>query len=307
MRRGTNLVVYCLGIFTALVSLQCAAQGTRLVVGYANATEFLPAFVAKDKGLFAKHGLDVTMNAIATSSLVAPALVSGSIDIGINTPPNILLAAEGGLDLVAVSGAARILKTNQRIALVTRPGLAADKAEELKGKKIGVPGFNSSIEMVFRKWLLDNKVSPAQMTFIEVPLPQMLDMLKGGQVDAVTAIEPVLSRIVASGAGTKSVDFFSEVNHDVVGAFWVSTRSWASSHQQVIQAFRAAYTEAMAAIAQNPEEARQTEVKWLKFSGRAFPNFSLEIRQADLDLYQGIALELCVMRQRVDTSKLIWK
>jgi NitT/TauT family transport system substrate-binding protein len=307
MPRGRSLVGYCIGLVALILSLPCPAQGTKVVLGYANATEFLPAFVAKDKGLFAKHGLDATMNAIATSSLVAPALVSGSIDIGINTPPNILLAAEAGMDLVAVSGAARILKTNQRIALVTRTGMNVARAEELKGRKIGVPGFNSSIEMVFRKWLLDNKVSPAQMTFIEVPLPQMLDMLKGGQVDAVTAIEPVLSRIVASGAGLKSVDFFSEVNHDVVGAFWVSTRSWAAAHAQVIQAFRAAYTDAMAYIAQNPEEARQIETRWLKFSGRAFPNFSMEVRQSDFDMYQNIALELGVMRQRVDTSRLIWK
>lgn len=307
MSRGRNIVMVGVGLMGLLVSLQCAAQGAKLVLGYANATEFLPAFVARDKGIFARHGLDVTMNAIATSSLVAPALLSGSLDIGINTPPNILLAAEGGMDLVAVSGAARILRTNQRIALVTRAGLNVTRAEELKGRKIGVPGFNSSIEMVFRKWLLDNKVSPSQMTFIEVPLPRMPDVLKSGQVDAVTALEPVLSRMVASGSGVKSVDFFSEVNHDVVGAFWVSTRSWAQSHPQAIQAYRAAYAEAINYIARNPEEARQIEIKWLKFAGKAFPNFSMEIRQSDLDMYQNIARELGVMRQRVDTSKLIWK
>ena len=307
MSRFRRLLAGAVGLLAALVPLQCGAQGTKLVLGYANATEFLPAFVAKDKGLFAKHGLDVTMTAIATSSLVAPALVSGSIDIGINTPPNILLAAEAGMDLVAVSGAARILKSNPRIALVTRPGLAVTRAEELKGRKIGVPGYNSSIEMVFRKWLLDNRVQPSAMTFIEVSLPQMPDMLKSGQVDAVTAIEPVLSRMVAGAIGLKSVDFFSEISDDIVGAFWVSTRSWASAHSKVIYAFRAAYAEAMDDIAKNPQEARQTEIKWLKFSGRQFPNFSMEVRQSDFDKFQNIAHELGVMRQRVDTGRLIWK
>jgi hypothetical protein len=63
----------------------------------------------------------------------------------------------------------------------------------------------------------------------------------------------------------------------------------------------------MAYIARNPDEARGIETKWLKFSGRAFPNFSLEIRQSDFDMYQNIALELGVMRKRVDTGRLIWK
>jgi len=33
----------------------------------------------------------------------------------------------------------------------------------------------------------------------------------------------------------------------------------------------------------------------------------MEIRQSDLDMYQNIAQQLGVMRQRVDTSRLIWK
>jgi NitT/TauT family transport system substrate-binding protein len=307
MSPGRILAGSCLALLALLHPAHSSAQGTKLVLGYANASEFLPAFVAKDREIFAKHGLDVTMSAIASTSLVAPALVSGSVHLGVNTPPNILLAAEGGLDLVAVSGAARILRTNPRIALVTRPGFNVGRAEDLRGKKVGVPGINSSIDLVFRKWLLDNKVSPSQLTFIEAPLPQMADLLKSGQVDAVTPIEPVMSRMVAGGIGVKSVDFFSEVNHDVVGAFWVSTRTWAAANPVAVRAFREAYAEAMAYIAQNPQEARQIEVKWLKFSGPVFPNFSMEIRQSDLDMYQNISRELGVMRQAVDTGRLIWK
>ncbi len=303
-----NLLCRYLGVMLGL--LWCVpvwAQGTKLVLGYANATEFLPAFVAKDKGIFARHGLDVTMTAVLTSSLIPPALISGSINMGIATPPNLVLAAEAGLDLVATSGSARIVKSNTRVSLVGRAGLGISKAEDLRGKKIGVPGFNSSIDLVFRKWLLDNKVPLAQVTLVEVILPQMPDVLKSGQVDAVTVIEPILSRIVASGIGSKPIDYFSEVNNDVVGAFWMSTRTWATANAASIQAFRAAYAESIGYIAKNPDEARQIEAKWLGFNGRAFPNFSLEIRQVDLDLYVAICRELGIMRQAVDTSRLIWK
>ena len=41
-----------------LASAPAAAQATKLNVAYANASEFLPAFVAKEKGMFAKHDLD---------------------------------------------------------------------------------------------------------------------------------------------------------------------------------------------------------------------------------------------------------
>ena len=54
------------------------------------------------------------------------------------------------------------------------------------------------------------------MSIVEAGMPQMGDLLKIGQIDAVTPIEPILSRIVASGAASPTrVDFFSEVNPDV--------------------------------------------------------------------------------------------
>ena len=79
------------------------------------------------------------------------------------------------------------------------------------------------------------------------------------------------------------------------------------ANAQAIQSFRAAYAESITWIAANPEEARKIEAQWLGFNGRAFPNFSLELRQSDFDTYVAIGRELGVMRQAVDTSRLIWK
>src|SRR4051812_6480885 len=198
----TRLLTSALVFLAAvLVPVTAFAQAAKLALGYANATEFLPAFVAKDRGIFNKHGLDVTMMPIASSSLIPPALVSGSIDMGIATPPNLVLSAEAGLDLVATSGSARILKSNTRVSLVSRAGVSIAKPEDVAGKKVAVPGINSSIDLVLRKWLLDAKVPLAKIQFVEASLPQMPDLLKSGQVDAVAAIEPILSRIVAGGIG----------------------------------------------------------------------------------------------------------
>lgn len=304
VRPATTVLV---ALVATVLSFNTLAQATRLTLGYANATEFLPAFVAKDRGIFAKHGLEVTMTAIPSSSLVPPTLMSGSIDMGIATPPNLVLAAEAGLDLVATSGSARIMKTNTRVSLVARAGTVIEKPGDLVGKKVAVPGINSSIDLVLRKWLLDAKVPLAKVTFIETTLPQMPDLLKGGTVDAVAAIEPILSRIVLGGIGVKPIDYFSEVNSDIVGAFWMSTRAWATGHPAAIQSFRAAYAESIAWITANPDEAKKVEAKWLGFNGRAFPNFSLELRQSDLDTYVAIGRELSVVHQAVDTSRLIWK
>src|SRR5262245_50533251 len=100
-----------------------AAQSAKIDVLYAAASDFLPAFVAKDKGFFEQHQLDVTLTRVQLASTVPAVLVSGSAQIGMSTAPNLLQAKEGGIDLVIVEGSTRVIKANQTISLVARTGL----------------------------------------------------------------------------------------------------------------------------------------------------------------------------------------
>src|ERR1044071_10264615 len=87
----------------AASSLTAFAQ-TKLVVGYTPANAFMPAFVAKDKGFFAKRGLDVTLQTVPQGSTIAGAMAGGSVQAGTLTPPAFLLAGEGGIDAQMVAG-----------------------------------------------------------------------------------------------------------------------------------------------------------------------------------------------------------
>ena len=118
---------------------------------------FPPGLRRSRPGIFAKHGLDVTLQVVPTPSVVPPMLVSDSVQIAYATPSNILLANEGGLDLVAIAGGARLVKSNAKISFVTRTGVTIEKAEDLKGHRVGVPGFNSIIDMFLRKWLITSQ------------------------------------------------------------------------------------------------------------------------------------------------------
>ena len=187
-------------LWILLAALACSsgalAQPAKITIAHATASDFLPAFVAKEKGIFAKHGLDVTLQVYANIALTPAALMSNQIQIGATTPTNVLLAGEAGLDVVGVVGGSRLQKTNPRIYLVSRPGFTITKPDDLRGKKVGVPGLNAIIDLFFRKWLINNKVPVKDVTIVEALLPQMPDMLKGGLVDAVAPIEPVVTRKV---------------------------------------------------------------------------------------------------------------
>jgi NitT/TauT family transport system substrate-binding protein len=294
-------------LLAALLFGHAASAQTQITIGYGLAGDFLPAFVAKDEGIFAKNGLDASMKVMQSSSLVPAILESGGVQIGINTPPNLLLAVAGGLDQVAIAGAARLKSTDPRIGLVTKPGLRVTKPADLAGKRVGIPGINSVIDLVLKKWLIDGKVPLARVSLIEAVAPRMGDMLKSDQLDAAAIFEPLLSRFVASGDGVKSVDFFSEVNSDMLGSFWAATRSWASANPQAVGAFRRSLAEAQDFIARNPEKAKAVEAKYLHFAEPRLPSFDSAMRAKDLDYFIALCRELGILHQPLDASKLIFE
>ena len=304
-----SLIVTLALLSPVAFTVPATAQVPRPIkVGLGPAVDFLPAFVARDQGIFAKHGLDVTLQIVPTPSVVPPMLVSDSVQIAYATPPNILLANEGGLDLVAIAGGARLVKSNAKISFVTRQGVTIEKAEDLKGHRAGVPGFNSIIDMFLRKWLITHNVPVAQVSMVETPMLQMGDLLKSGQIDAATPIEPVRGRIVASGAAVRSVDFFSEVNPDVLGSFWMTTRDWAAKHKTQVAAFRASLLDGIAFIDAHPDEARAIEQKDLGFvDPTAMATFATKLETKDFDFVAKLGTELGVMKQPVDGSKLIFE
>lgn len=279
----------------------------KINVGYTTAADFVPAFVAKDKGMFDKQKLDVTLTRIALASNVPSAIVSGSVQIGMGTTPMLLQTAEGGLGLVAVAGASRFKKTNPVSNVLVRQGLKVANAGDLRGKKVGVPGFNSMFDVIFRKWLLNNKVQLNQVTFVEAPFPQMKDLLKNGTLDAVLAIEPFRSGIVKDNAGYAVADFIGEVREDILGALWMAPAEWAAKNPQAVRAFREAYAEAIQYALKNPEEAKVIEKKYLGVTSPVVPSYSLEVTPADLELYVGIGREIGALRSSVNISRLIWK
>jgi NitT/TauT family transport system substrate-binding protein len=296
-----------LALLAALLFALAASAQTKVNIGFSPAADFTPVFAAKDRGFFEKRGLDATLTRIPLASNIPAAIVSGSLQIGMGTGSMLVQTAEAGLGLVAITGASRVVKSNSVVSLVARSGESIKSAADLKGKKVGVPGLNSMLHVLFQKWLLDNKIPLAQVTMIEAPFPQMRDLLKGGTLDAAIAIEPFRARILSDNTGYRVADYVSEIQEDVLAAFWMTKSEWAQANPQAIRAFREAYEEALAYCVQNPEEARALQIKYLGFPSPVIPSYSTRLNAADLELFEKAGRQVGMLRQPVDVSKLVWK
>ncbi len=296
----------CLCLLPLTMQPASAQQLTKINLAYAVAADFLPLFVAKDQGIFAKHGIDMNATVMGNPALAPSALTAGSLDIALVTPPNLLLANEGGLDLVAIAGVVRVQKTNPRSNLVTRTGENITKPSDLKGKKIGVPAINSSLDLVFKAWLKQNNVPLDQVTSVETPFAQMPDLLKSGQIDAAMSMEPLLTRIVAAGSGVRTFDVQSEVNPDFLGGFWGTTRDWATSHKTLIEEFRASLREALTDIAAHPDEAKAIEKKYIGYVDPSPLSVRVDLVPADFEFWIDLCVAMGQLHQRVDPAKVVF-
>ena len=166
------------------------AEQTKISLGYTATLGFNGAFIAKDQGIFQKHGLDVELTLIGLNSNIPGALMGNSIQIGGPTPPVLMQANDGGLDLVVIANCSVTDPSNMKDGVMARAGVTIKQPSDFVGKKAGVPGLNAFLHVMFRQWLLSNGVDYEKVNFVEVPFTQSADVLRSGSVDAVITGEP---------------------------------------------------------------------------------------------------------------------
>lgn len=236
----------------------------KLTLGVTAVAEFTPVFVAVERGLFAAHGLDVTLQIVPNSSTLIPAMLSGAVQIGGPPAPVFLPAAGQGLPIVCLAAAALTDPAQPVGAVVARPDSTIATARDLEGTRLAVSGINSIMQILLRDWMVRKGADPARVRFVEIPFSHMQDVLKSGAVDGVVVVEPFVSRMVQAGAARIVADYYREVPQGTLSATYCTTRDWAAQHQAAIAGFRAGLRDAADLIARDPAAARAVLASTLK-------------------------------------------
>jgi NitT/TauT family transport system substrate-binding protein len=202
--------------FAALAALAgpAAAQApekTKLELGVGGKPllYYLPLTIAERKGFFKEQGLDVTINDFGGGAKSLQALVGGSIDAVTGAYEHTIRMQQKNQDVVAV------LELGRFPGIVI--GVAKDKADkvktaaDLKGLKLGVTAPGSSTHLT-ALYLLAKAGVPAD----SVPIigvgggASAVAALERGNVDAISHLDPVISKLEADGALKVIVDTRTE-------------------------------------------------------------------------------------------------
>jgi NitT/TauT family transport system substrate-binding protein len=173
-------VILSVSLYLLLSFSVASAQLTKITVGYpAIAASHLPAWLAKEAGIFAKNGLDVQLVYFRGGTPAVMALLSRQTPIS-QVGGNIVNASLRGADAVVIAGG----RVTVDYWLLSRPEIKT--AEQLKGGSVAIATFGSQADLVTRIALVRLGLTPVKdVAIVQIgTLPERLSALEKGKVQA---------------------------------------------------------------------------------------------------------------------------
>ncbi len=219
-----------------------AAQTRTNLAGSVTSETMTVLWVARDRGLFKKHGLDMQYILMPRNPLAIAALLAGEIDAAIVGPGHVINAASSGVDLIGIAN----LKQKLDYRFNTRPEIK--RKEDLRGKRIAIsgPGSTSHLQALLALQELNVDPTQAKIAFLTIPGTEMNRRLalETGGIDATS-----LTGSVGDIYGNKGYPVL--YNSKNTGAtlpqtMLVTTRRIAAAKPQVIEGYLKTMIEAIA-------------------------------------------------------------
>ena len=226
-------------ILTSLIA-PASAQLTRLHVGYsAISADQLPAWVAKETGIFQKNGLDVDLIFFTGGTTSILALVSGDVPITQVSGPGLINSVMAGSDAVFIAAG----MTSLNYVLMGKPGLKT--AEQLKGGTVAISRFGSATDSIARFALKKIGLTPGKdVTIVQVGSgPARLDAALTGKVSAAVINPP--SSFLAEKRGLASVADVAQMGLVFQHTGAATTKRFIREHQDVVRRYVKSHVEAV--------------------------------------------------------------
>jgi NitT/TauT family transport system substrate-binding protein len=223
-----------------LFSYPARSQATRLNVGYsAISGDQLPAWIAKETGIFQKNGLDVQLIFFTGGSTAVLALVSGDVPISQVAGNGIVHSALGGSDAVMVAGGV----TSLNYWLMGRPNIKT--AEQLKGGSVAISRFGSATDFIARFALQRVGLIPGKdVTIVQIgSAPARLDATMAGRVNAAV-INPPASFIALKKGMTVLADV-AKLGLVIQHTGAATTKKFIKEHPDVVRRYVKSQVEAV--------------------------------------------------------------
>ncbi len=289
------------------------AQDTKVAIGISGWTGFAPLTLAREAGLFKKHGLDVTIKKIPQKDRHL-AIASGDVQCAATTVETWVGWNAAG---VATTQIFQLDKSYGADGMVVKPGIG--KISDLKGKTVAASAPGTSPYFALAWFLKKNGLSVKDVKIVTLePQPAANAIIAGTEgIDAAMTYEPYLSAVRAKPEAGKIIA--TTLDYPMVMDTFGCTPKFLSENPKAAKALADGYFDALEMIKSDPKKSFEIMGADVKQTGEAFEKSQAYLRWQDRAANQkffagehaaftkeaaDLLLEVGVIRQMPDLSKL---
>lgn len=286
-RRGS---IALLAAFPVAAVAQPAA--VRVRIGSAPSEDAVAALYAIRSGMFAKAGLDVSLDKQANGAVGPAAVAAGTYDFGKTSFPSIVEAHDRGVPFVVVAPGA-IYDTKAPYTLVLVPlDSPIRTGRDANGLTFSVSALGDLGDFALRAWVDHNGGDSHSLHVVELPFPAVPAAVEEGRIAGGVVSEPTISRAQATGK-------FRFIRHaDAIATrfyvtVWFATRDYACTHPEVVRTFSRVMAEAGAYTNAHHDE---TAAMMAEFTG-----VQLAVVQRMNRAIEGTSLDVALLQPVIAT------
>lgn len=210
-----------------------------------------PLFVGQEKGIFAKHNIELENVQAQASAGVVQQLVAGSVDIATSGLADPMHAIDAGAKIKAIAS----IGAQAAFSIIARDGISS--WDDLKGKKVIVGGPKDVTLYYFEAVAAENGLKGSDFSYVYAgATPNRFAALQSGSVDAAILSLPFNFKAVGEG-GTNLGDVPDTIPGVPFQGISVNT-DWADANEDVLLDFLRAYLESVTWI--NDESNRDEAI-----------------------------------------------
>ncbi len=289
------------------------AQETKVTIAMSGWTGFAPLTLAKEAGLFKKHGLDVTIKKIPQKDRHL-AIASGDVQCAATTVETWIVWNANG---VATTQIFQLDKSYGADGMVVKPNI--QKIADLKGKTVAASAPGTAPYFTLAWFLRENGLSLKDVTVVNLePQAAASAMIAGtGNLDAAMTYEPYLGAVRAKPEAGKIIA--TTLDYPMIMDTFGCTPKFLADNPKAAQGLTNAYFDALEMIKAEPQKSFGVMGADVKQSAEQFEASQKYLRwqdrEANRKFFAGehatfskkaaeVLLEAGIIRQIPDLSKL---
>lgn len=252
----------------------------KLPMGYIPNIQYAPFYVAVEKGYFAEENIEIEFDYSFETDGVA-LTGAGEIPFAVASGEQVLLARSQGLPVVY----AFAWYQQFPISFIIAPELGVESPEDLRGKKIALPGLFGANYIGAEALLFSAGVDPAEVEFDPIGFNQV-EAYASGRSDIVVgyaANEPIVLR-----SQNFKLDEMRVADHvNLIANGIVTSEMTIANEPELIRGMARALAKGIADTIANPDEAYEISLKFVEELEAQDKAVQMQVLNTSIEFWQA--------------------